>query len=126
MRVIHALDTLDPADGGPPQVAIRQASALAALGVEVSLLHCEPDPSRRDAIDAMLAQVPGHERVPVIELPRGATIGAVVRGSEERTQVLMAHHDVVIQAEDHLIVFVENKRIIPRVEKLFSVGLGFF
>ncbi len=72
MRVIHALDTLDPADGGPPQVAIRQASALAALGVEVSLLHCEPDPSRRDAIDAMLAQVPGHERVPVIELPRKA------------------------------------------------------
>jgi len=72
MRVIHALDTLDPADGGPPQVAIRQASALAALGVEVSLLHCEPDPTRRDAIQAMLAQVPGRDRVPVIELPQGA------------------------------------------------------
>ncbi len=72
MRVIHAIDTLDPADGGPPQVAIRQASALAALGVEVSLLHCAPEPSRRAAIDAMIAQVPGHERVPIIELPRSA------------------------------------------------------
>ena len=41
-------------------------------------------------------------------------------------QVLMAHHDVAIQAEDHLIIFVENKRIIPRVEKMFTVGLGFF
>lgn len=72
MRVIHALDTLDPADGGPPQVAIRQASALAALGVEVSLLHCTPDPSRREAIGAMIAQVPGHERVRIVELPRSA------------------------------------------------------
>ena len=38
----------------------------------------------------------------------------------------MAHHDVAIQPEDHLIIFVENKRVIPRVEKMFTVGLGFF
>ena len=89
---------------------------------------------RRGAAEALELIVHGDEKssrivgkpIEQIELPRGATIGAVVRGSEERTQVLMAHHDVVIQAEDHLIVFVENKRIIPRVEKLFSVGLGFF
>ncbi|MGZ8255400.1 MAG: NAD-binding protein, partial [Burkholderiaceae bacterium] len=60
-----------------------------------------------------------------IDLPRGATIGAVVRGEGQAAQVLMGHHDVVIQPEDHLIVFVENKRIIPRVEKIFSVGVGF-
>jgi trk system potassium uptake protein TrkA len=89
---------------------------------------------RRGAAEALELIVHGDEKssriigkpIEQIELPRGVIIGAVVRGSAERTQVLMAHHDVVIQAEDHLIVFVENKRIIPRVEKLFSVGLGFF
>jgi trk system potassium uptake protein TrkA len=38
----------------------------------------------------------------------------------------MAHHDTVIEPEDHLIVFVENKRLIQRVERLFTVGAGFF
>jgi len=89
---------------------------------------------RRGAAEALELIVHGDEKssrivgkpIEQIELPRGVIIGAIVRGSAELTQVLMAHHDVVIQAEDHLIVFVENKRIIPRVEKLFSVGLGFF
>jgi trk system potassium uptake protein len=89
---------------------------------------------RRGAAEALELIVHGDEKtsriigkqIEQIEMPRGATIGAVVRGAGERPQVLMAHHDVVIQAEDHLIVFVENKRLIPRVEKLFSVGLGFF
>jgi trk system potassium uptake protein TrkA len=89
---------------------------------------------RRGAAEALELIVHGDEKssrivgkpIEQIEMPRGATIGAIVRGNGERAQVLMAHHDVVIQPEDHLIVFVENKRIIPRVEKLFSVGLGFF
>lgn len=89
---------------------------------------------RRGAAEALELIVHGDEKssriigkpIEQIEMPRGATIGAIVRGAGEKPQVLMAHHDVVIQAEDHLIVFVENKRIIPRVEKLFSVGLGFF
>jgi len=89
---------------------------------------------RRGAAEALELIVHGDEKssrivgkpIEQIELPRGVIIGAIVRGSADLTQVLMAHHDVVIQAEDHLIVFVENKRIIPRVEKLFSVGLGFF
>ena len=37
----------------------------------------------------------------------------------------MAHHDTVVQAEDHLIVFVTNKKTLPKVEKLFQVGVGF-
>lgn len=57
-----------------------------------------------------------------IALPDGASIAAVIRGNE----VLIAHHDVLIEAEDHLIVFALNKRIIPKVEKLFQVGFGFF
>ena len=75
--------------------------------------------------DARSSKVVGR-RVEQIELPKGATIGAVIRGEGAETRVLMAHHDTVIEAEDHLIVFVANKRMIARVEKTFQVGVGFF
>jgi len=60
-------------------------------------------------------------RVDEIDLPAGTTIGAVVR----RGQVLMAHHDTVIRAEDHVIVFVTDKKNLPRVERMFQVGVRF-
>jgi trk system potassium uptake protein TrkA len=75
--------------------------------------------------DAKSSRVIG-KKIASIELPKGATIGAVVRGQGEEARVLIAHHDVVIEAGDHLIVFVARKRMIPRVEKLFQVGVGFF
>jgi len=75
-------------------------------------------------------------RIEQIDLPQGATIGAIVRAVAPADplapddaggyQVIMGHHDTVIQPEDHLIVFVSNKRLLPRVEKLFQVGVGFF
>lgn len=75
--------------------------------------------------DARSSRVIG-KMIEQIEMPRGATIGAIVRGTGDQAKVLMGHHDVTIQPEDHLIIFVENKRIIPRVEKLFTVSAGFF
>ena len=56
-----------------------------------------------------------------IDLPDSATIGVVVRN----TDVLIAHHDLVIEAEDHLIVLVTNKQQIHDVEKLFQVEVTF-
>ncbi len=56
-----------------------------------------------------------------IKLPKGTSIGAVVRGDE----VLIAHHDTVIESEDHVIMFLLDKRRIPEVEKLFQVGVTF-
>ncbi|MCU7853395.1 MAG: Trk system potassium transporter TrkA [Candidatus Thiodiazotropha sp. (ex Monitilora ramsayi)] len=56
-----------------------------------------------------------------IKLPKGTTIGAVVRGD----QVLIAHHDTMIESEDHVILFVVDKRRIREVEKLFQVGVTF-
>jgi len=41
-----------------------------------------------------------------IDLPKGAAIAAIVRGDK----VIMAHHDTVVQAEDHVIVFVTDKK----------------
>jgi trk system potassium uptake protein TrkA len=56
-----------------------------------------------------------------IDLPKGTSIGAIVRGE----QVLIAHHDTVIESEDHVILFVIDKRRITEVEKLFQVGVTF-
>jgi trk system potassium uptake protein TrkA len=56
-----------------------------------------------------------------IKLPKGANIGAVVRGEE----VLIAHHDTVIMSEDHVILFLQDKRRVPEVEKLFQVAVTF-
>jgi trk system potassium uptake protein TrkA len=36
----------------------------------------------------------------------------------------MAHHDTVIEAEDHVILFVTDRRQIEEVERLFEVGGG--
>lgn len=70
--------------------------------------------------DSKTSRVVGH-RIDEIQLPEGASIGALVRGEE----VIMAHHDVIIQAEDHVILFLLDKKKIPEVEKLFQVGVTF-
>lgn len=57
-----------------------------------------------------------------IDLPEGVRIGAIVRGKE----VLIAHRNVVIETDDHVVVFLVDKTQIPAVEALFQVGLGFF
>lgn len=56
-----------------------------------------------------------------IKLPPGTTIGAIVR----RDEVLIAHHDTVIEAEDHVILLVTDKAQVPAVERLFQVGITF-
>ena len=57
-----------------------------------------------------------------IKLPRGTTIGAIVRGEE----VIIAHHDIVINTDDHVILFLADKKCIAEVERLFQVGVTFF
>jgi trk system potassium uptake protein len=61
-------------------------------------------------------------RLEEIKLPPGTTIGAIVRGDE----VIIAHHDTVIEAEDHVILFLVNRKHVKDVGKLFQVGIGFF
>jgi trk system potassium uptake protein TrkA len=57
-----------------------------------------------------------------IKLPRGTTIGAIVRGEE----VIIAHHDTKINTDDHVILFLSDKKCIQEVERLFQVGVTFF
>ena len=56
-----------------------------------------------------------------IKLPPGTTIGAVVRGQK----VLIASDSLVIESDDHVILFVIDKKHIRDVERLFQIGLTF-
>ncbi len=84
---------------------------------------------RRGAAEAIEAVAHGDERsskvvgraIEDIKLPPGTNIGAIVRDAE----VIIAHHYTVIQAEDHIILFVVDKERIPEVERLFQVGVTF-
>ncbi|MDD2685791.1 MAG: Trk system potassium transporter TrkA [Gallionella sp.] len=109
----------------PAQVTIGSLLAYVRQG-DVAAVHS----LRRGAAEALELVAHGDKqssrvvgrRIDEIDLPKGATIGAVVRGDE----VIMGHHDMVIEAEDHAIVFVIDKKMVKKVEKLFQVNLGFF
>ncbi len=78
---------------------------------------------RRGAAEAIEAIAHGDEQssrvvgrtVCEIPLPEGSSIGAIVRGE----QVIMAHHDTLVQSGDHLILFLSDRRHIEAVERLF-------
>jgi trk system potassium uptake protein TrkA len=109
----------------PQQITISGLLAHVRRG-DVVAVHS----LRRGAAEAIEAVAHGDEatskvvgkRVEEIKLPAGTTIGAVVRGE----QVIMAHHDVVIENDDHLILFLLDKKKFNAVEKLFQVGVTFF
>jgi trk system potassium uptake protein TrkA len=39
--------------------------------------------------------------------------------------VLIAHRDIVVETDDHVILFVVDRSRMRDVEKLFQIGLGF-
>ena len=56
-----------------------------------------------------------------LRLPPGTTIGAIVRGEG----VLIAHDNTVIATDDHVILFMVDKKHIVEVERLFQVSAIF-
>lgn len=98
---------------------------------------------RRGAAEALEAIVRGDRktcrmagrRIEEAGLPKGAQVGAIVRGLHHsdgseagagaRPEVIIAHHDTVVQTNDHVIVFVPRKRMVREVEKLFQVSATF-
>jgi len=109
----------------PAHVTIGSLLAYVRRG-DVAAVHS----LRRGAAEALELVAHGDRqssrvvgrRIDEIDLPNGATIGAIVRNG----QVVMGHHDTVIEPDDHVIVFVINKPMIHKIEKLFQVGVGFF
>lgn len=108
----------------PQQVTIGSLLAHVRRG-DVAVVHS----LRKGAAEAIEAIAHGDKRsskvvgrsVDEIKLPPGTTIGAIIRGDE----VLVAASKLVIEAEDHVILFVVDKRRIADVERLFQVGITF-
>lgn len=71
--------------------------------------------------DKGTSQVVGR-KIRDIKLPPGTTIGAIVRGD----QVLIAHDSTEIEPDDHVIMFLVDKKFITEVEKLFQPSPFFF
>jgi len=84
---------------------------------------------RRGAAEALEVVVHGDadsskvigRRIEDIALPEGTTLGALVRGDD----VIIAHHDTTVQPDDHLILFLTDRRHIDAVEKLFQGSASF-
>jgi trk system potassium uptake protein TrkA len=131
MALINRPAYVDLVQSGPIDIAISPQQATIGTLLkhvrrgDVVMVHS----LRRGAAEAIEAVAHGDRRsskvtgrmVQDIPLPKGATIGAIVRGD----QVLIAHHDTEIQPEDHVILFLLDKRRISDVERLFQVGVTF-
>lgn len=137
-------------EGGPIDIAISPAQI--AIGCVLARFRrgdvVRVHSLRRGAAEALEIIAHGDtktsrivgKRIEEIELPPGASIAAVVRDLDQPEvvdihgvvtetamgHVEIAHHDTVIEPEDHVIVFCANKKLVAKVEKLFQVGWGFF
>jgi trk system potassium uptake protein TrkA len=108
----------------PQQATIGSLLAHIRQG-DVVVVHS----LRRGAAEAIEAVAHGDRNsssvvgrsIDEIRLPPDTSIGAVVRGDK----VLIAHHNIVIEAEDHVILLVADKKNVPEVERLFQVGITF-
>ncbi len=102
----------------PPQITIGALLAYVRQSGMVRIHTLRR--GRAEAIEAIAHGNRGDTRVvgrkvEDVPLPKGARINVIVRGDE----VLQAHHDTVIEPEDHLILFVSDRRQIQQVERLF-------
>lgn len=131
LSLINRLAYVDLVVGDAIDIAIspQQAtiSALLALARRGDLVKVYP--LRLGAAEAVEAVVHGDRtssrvvgrRLDELRMPPNTTIGAIVRGDE----VIIAHHDVVIQQDDHVILFLVDKHHARELEKLFQVDVGF-
>lgn len=132
MTLINNPAYVDLVQGGEIDIAISpQQATIGSLLAHVRRGDIVNVHSlRRGAAEAIEAIAHGDNRsskvvgraIADIDLPEGTTIGAVVRDNE----VLIAHDDIVVQSNDHVILFLIDKKRIRDVERLFSVGITFF
>jgi len=133
MALINRLAYVDLIESSGTQIDIaispKQSTVSALLAhvrrgdvVRVHTLH-------RGAAEAIEAIAHGERgssrvvgrRIEQIKLPPGATIGAIARGDN----VIIAHHDTVIESGDHVMIFIIDKKYTAEVERLFQVGMSF-
>jgi trk system potassium uptake protein TrkA len=108
-----------------PQQATIGSLLTHVRQVDVSAVHSLRK-GAAEAIEAVAHGDPGSSRVvgrriDELKLPKGVSIGAIVRGDE----VIIAHHDTRIESEDHVILFLVDKSKVNEVVRLFQVGITF-
>jgi trk system potassium uptake protein len=132
MVLIQRSAYVDLVQGGEVDIAISpQQATISALLTHIRRGDIVNVYSlRRGAAEAIEAIAHGDEHtskvvgkaINDIKLPPGTTIGAVVRKDE----VIIAHGDTIIEADDHVILFLVDKKYIDHVEKLFQPSAFFF
>ena len=132
MTIINNPAYVDLIQGGEIDIAI--SPQLATIGTLLAHVRRGDIVSvhslRRGAAEAIEAIAHGDSQssqvigrsIGELNVPPGTTIGAIIRDEE----VLIAHDSTVINAGDHVILFLVDKKHIRDVEKLFHVGLSFF
>ena len=128
MALINKPSYAELMEGGSIDIAISpQTITIGALHAHVRRGDVVRVHSlRRGAAEAMEAIVHADsrespvagKRIDQIGLPEGTTIGAIVRDE----QVVMAHHDTVIGVDDHVILFLTDRRHVEEVGRLFQAG----
>jgi trk system potassium uptake protein TrkA len=132
MTLINQPAYVDLVQGGVIDIAIspQQATTSDLLThvrkADVVKVHS----LRHGAAEAIEAIAHGDEKsskvvgraIEDIDLPPGTSIGAIVRDGK----VIIGHDNVVIESDDHVILFLIDKRHVSAVERLFQVGLTFF
>lgn len=131
MALINRASYVDLVQSGDIDIAI--SPQLATIGSLLTHIRrgdvVKVHSLRRGAAEAIEAVAHGDSSnskvvgstIEDLKLPHGTTIGAIVRNG----QVFIAHHDTVIESEDHVILFLVDKNRIQEVERLFQVGITF-
>lgn len=126
MVLIQRTAYVDLIQGNILDIAISpQQATLSALLTHVRKADLKHVYSLREGLaeaieivargDNMTSKVVGKE-ISQLKLPKGTSVGAIVRDE----QVLIAHDDTVVESDDHVILFLVNKKYISDIEKLFQ------
>ena len=149
LALINRRAYVDMVQGGPIDIAISPAQ----ISIGTLLAHvrrgdvAQVHSLRRGAAEALEIVAHGDPKTSravgkrIGDLPQieGAMIGAIVRDLDKvediayqgmvmqkrKGHVVIAHHDEVIQPNDHVIIFCLDTKVVRKVEQLFQVSVGF-
>ncbi|WP_133545799.1 Trk system potassium transporter TrkA [Mesocricetibacter intestinalis] len=131
MVLIQRMAYINMIQGGTIDIAVspQQATISALLGHVrkgdipnvVSLRHGTAEVMEIVVHgDAETSNIIGR-KISELKLPTGVIIGALLRG----TEVIIAGKNLVIEDEDHVIVYITDKKYVSDVEKIFQPSAFF-
>ena len=131
LSIINHPDYLDLTQGDAVDIAL--SPAMFTIGAilthirrgDIAVVHS----LRRGAAEAIEIVLHGDRRTSAVvgkkakdlPLPEGVTAAGLFR----RDELLFIHAETVLEENDHLILFLTDKRRIPEVERMFQVRYSF-